>query len=85
MLISLKGTESARKVINVGLIYSHFDWKVLKLKTCLRVIEVPKLVLRWSKSMTRYEYKAIWLWSVLCTYSVFKLEDQDQTQDEVEV
>ena len=42
MIISLKGTKSVRKVTNVGLIKSHFDWKVLKLETCLQVFEVPK-------------------------------------------
>ena len=42
MLNSLKGTESVRKVTNVGLIKSHLDWKVLKLETCLQVFEVPK-------------------------------------------
>ena len=35
MDISLKGIESARKVTSIGLIKSHFDWKVLKLETCL--------------------------------------------------
>ena len=41
MDISLKGTESARKV-TIGLIWSHFNWKVLKLETCLQVFEAPK-------------------------------------------
>ena len=39
---SLKNTESVRKVTSIGLIKSHFDWKVLKLETCLQVFEVPK-------------------------------------------
>ena len=34
--------ESARKVTFIGLIKSHFDWKVLKLEICLQVFEVPK-------------------------------------------
>ena len=41
--------------------------------------------MRWTLSMTIKEYKAIWLWSVLCTHSVLKLKDQDQTQDEVDL
>ena len=35
MYFSLKSTESTRKVIIIELIKSHFDWNVLKLKTCL--------------------------------------------------
>ena len=42
MHFSLKSTESARKVTIIGFIWSHFDWKVLKLETCLQVFEVPK-------------------------------------------
>ena len=42
MDISLKGTESAIKVTIIGLIKSHFDWKVLKLETYLQVFEEPK-------------------------------------------
>ena len=32
MHFSLKSTESARKVTIIEFIWSHFDWKVLKLK-----------------------------------------------------
>jgi hypothetical protein len=42
MNFSLKGIESAKQVIIIGLIWSHFDWKLLKLETCLQVFEVPK-------------------------------------------
>jgi hypothetical protein len=62
---SLKGTKSARKVTFIGYIWSHFDWKVIKFESCLQVLEVPKLVLDWFRSMTSNEYKAIWLWNVL--------------------
>ena len=64
----------------VTLIERSSSWKrVYKYLRCL------SLVLRWSRSMTSKEYKVIWLWSVLYTHFVLKLEDQDQTQDEVEV
>jgi hypothetical protein len=33
--ISMKGTESARKVTIIELIKSHLDWNVLKLELCL--------------------------------------------------
>jgi hypothetical protein len=58
---SLKCAESVRKVTIIELIWSHFDWKVLKLETCLQVY--LSLVLDWSRSMTSKEYKTIWLWS----------------------
>ena len=38
----LQGTKYARKVTIIGLVKSHFDWKVLKLETGLQVFEVPK-------------------------------------------
>jgi hypothetical protein len=38
----LKGTESTRKVTIIRLIWSLFDWKVLKLETCLQVFELSK-------------------------------------------
>ena len=65
-------------LFGVTLIERSSSWKYVY--KCLRYLN---LVLRWSRSITSKEYKAIWLWSVLCTHLVLKLEDQDQTQDEV--
>ena len=37
----LKGIESAGKVTIIGLIKSHFDWKILKLESHLQVVVGP--------------------------------------------
>ena len=67
-------------LFGVTLIERSSSWKYIY--KCLRYLN---LVLRWSRSITSKEYKAIWLWSVLCTHLVLKLEDKDQTQDEDEI
>jgi hypothetical protein len=74
MNLSLKDTEYARKVTIIRLIWSHFDWKVLKLETCFKYLRYLSLVLDWARSMTSKEYKTIWLWIVFGTYLVLKLK-----------
>ena len=83
--IFFKGTESDKKVTIVGLIKSHFDWKVLKLESCLYVFKVPKFGFEmiFKHDMKRVQGHLI----EECTWHTFstQIEDQDQAQDGDEV